>query len=65
MFDTLARKKGYSARQFSIKNNKPALTGANFVQLSFTGDKLLKFVYDSDVEAGTLVELQLKTKVNT
>ena len=61
MFDTLARKKGYAARQFSIKNNKPVLTGANFAQ-SFTGDKLLKFVYDSEVEAGTLIGAPIKDK---
>lgn len=61
MFDTLSRKKGYAARKFSIKNNKPDLMGANFAQ-SFTGDKLLKFAYDSDVEAGTLIGAPIKDK---
>ena len=43
------------------KNNKPDLTGANFTQ-SFTGDKLLKFAYDSDVEPGDLIGAPIKDK---
>jgi peptidyl-prolyl cis-trans isomerase D len=59
MFDTLARQKKYGARNFEIKENSPTLRG----QLpSFVQDKVLKFAFDSEAKAGTLLSAPIKDK---
>jgi peptidyl-prolyl cis-trans isomerase D len=59
LFDTLAKQKKYFSRLIQITDNKPAIQG---FATTFIQDKILKFAYDSEAKAGTLMGTPIKDK---
>jgi len=58
-FDTLAAKAGYLVRPLVILENKPVVYGFT---TTFAEDKIIKFAYDEEVEAGMLCSAPIKDK---